>query len=329
VGLGFDEVELVLGDVGESGCYNTISDFSELNANGYYAKIVALPDYDYYYIGPEEPDKTAFKLINPLYSNYSGDYGSVLTLCSSDPTFKVVGESFATGDGDYWLGRGGVYMITLPGVTNDPLYFSFPFGAQFWYHDGPDMRIFYEAELEYLLCYDEIYSATKEYYTQSNNFYNHNILDPFNTRYIVSTDKDEIESYWKDNWFYIGLSNSATILGENGHSFEGTFISDEPIVPADLGEEIVRLETGTGFTPATIEGGYLTDKFEIVKEFPGGSTFVSGTQFYIYVNVFFENGENVDSYRLITYSDIENAAEIRVFFRGKMNNYTAILYEVD
>lgn len=327
-GLGFDEIEFVLGDLFE-GCFETQSIYTELNNNTYYAKVVALPGYQYYYVGPSEPNKSALILNNPLYSNYSNDYGWVLTFCNSNPIMKVIGEGFGTGGGEYWIGRGGVYELIIPGVSNDPVYFSFPFAELFWYFEGPDMRIFAELEKTPFNCYLDVIKAAKNYSTQANNFYSNNIIDPLNTRYIITTDKSEIEAFWKDNWFYLGLSNSSTILPLNSHAFEAIASPDSPIIPSDLGDEIVRLETGTGALPPSIEGGYLTEKFEIVKEFTDGITYSSGTQFYLYLAADYENGESIEEYRLLTFEDTEDAAEIRAFFRGQIETYTAILYEVD
>lgn len=221
-------------------------------------------------------------------------------------------------------------MLTIPGSVSDPVFFAFPFGQEFWFSNGPDMEIHNYLNWDgssYCDPFEEINNVTKEYFSSKNEFYANNIVDPLNNRYIASTNQDELESYWLDNYVHIGISTSgsAIVLEQNHHVFEATIDPTIPEILSDLGELIVELTTNTS---ALLPDGTPTTSFEIENTSFDMITLPENTECILHVVAEFENGEEIKEYRYITLFDNTLLySDFRSFFRGKIINCNASLYE--
>ncbi len=142
-GSGHSEITIILHDPFESesrnDCFIKSSPIFEFNEYGPYAILRSLEEFQYYISSSGTEYKTLTIIDDPIFSSYSNKWGKYLTICQQETTFKVIGES----GGDYSIARGGVYMLSIPSVTNEPIYFSYPFAPAFWYSDGPDYKFRY------------------------------------------------------------------------------------------------------------------------------------------------------------------------------------------
>lgn len=331
---GDDEIYIVLFEGGsKGGCYtlaipDDVSSDPDWTTDQTYATIQSLPQFDYYYATPGAVERDLLKMNNTLHSEVSDRWGKFLTLCNNEPTFKVVGEEF-TGL-KYWLARGGIYELKLPGVTNNPIYFSFPFAQYFWYGTGPDMRLHYTLHWDgSSLCTDsEVLDVTHNQFTSLNLFLDNNILDPGNNRYIASTDYNEITAYWEDCWLYVGVSPDNYLNEDHVIAFEAVMDPATPAIPLNLGAETGSLLTKTGILPDNVDGGGETLAFEIARFLYDMAEIEYDQSYIIYVNAEFENGEQIHQYVELTYTDMVHAANtVKTFFRGNLVDMEIRVYE--
>lgn len=289
-----------------------------------YAVLKSLPlDCYYYGITDGAENKSAYRVELPLHSFITARDGNYLTLCDAESIFKIWGE--LPGYADYALASGGVYSLSLPGISADPIYFSYPFGPQIWFQNGPDLEIDYELEIDgATMCglNDDFFDAVSNESTYHiNEFYTNNIVDPLNNRYIASTDLNEILGYWTDNWVHLGFATSgyAMVTPNNFHSFEASEPTT-PAIPGDLGLEIGHL------SKSVVAG---VPYYQIEETFVDEVTYSGGEDLIIYIHATFENGEEIDEYRYVTLDMLPfgaEVAEIHTFFRGKINEYDVKVY---
>ncbi|MEZ5051558.1 MAG: hypothetical protein R2767_04275 [Chitinophagales bacterium] len=331
---GDDEIYIVLLEGGsKGGCYlldEAESTSDAWNAEGTYAIIRSLPQFDYYYATPGAVNRDLLKMNNTLHSGVSNRWGKYLTLCNPEPTFKVVGEGFDAEDFKYHLARGGIYELKLPGITNDPIYFSFPFAQYFWYITGPDMRIHYTLNWDgtSFCSSPDILGVSHNQYTSLNLFLDNNLLDPGNNRYIATTDYFEITEFWEDCWIYVGVSPDNYLNEEHVVAFEATTDPPIPITPANLGDELGSLITKESVLPSDVDGGGSTTAFEISRYLSELAEIEYGQHYIVYVQAAFENGEIVHQYIELIYGDTEHPANtVKTFFRGNLVDMEIRVYE--
>ncbi len=329
-GTAHDEVVIILQDpavTDSRNCFNRSSIITEFNGEGPYAILRSMEEFQYYYASPGVEYRTLTIVDDPIESNISEKTGKYLTMCGPETILKVVGES----GGDYNLARGGVYMLSIPSVTSEPVYFSYPFAERFWYNDGPDYKFRYllsgiDGDACYIWPeYDDV-TGSKGWI---QNTFSNNIFDPDNTRYLLTTNKDEILNYWKDNWVYVAISGpggGSAIQLSNMIAAEAESSPEEPAVPEDLGALLGNLNT---IDPVDYMG-YTTKSFVIIDEFIDEEILYPFTELIIKIDAEFENGEVVNDYYYLTLSDESTSYKLlRLFFRGALDNIEVSVYEVE
>ncbi len=161
------------------------------------------------------------------------------------------------------------------------------------------------------------------------NTFDGNIFDPGNTRYLLSTDKDEILNYWKDNYIYVAFSGpggSSEINTSNMISAEANILVEEPSIPNNLGDLVGSLTT---IDPVDYMG-LTTKKFEILNKFDGGVIYYPDDELIIHIDAEYLNGELVNDYYTLTLTDESSSYKfIRLFFRGNLKNINVDIYEVE
>lgn len=302
-------------------CYITTPEIGGVEEETPYAVLKAMPGFNYYYVTPGITTKYVRKVELPLLSVVQGDggfQGDYLKICQSEAYFKVYGE--ALGGADYAIAAGGVYMLTTPGVTADPLYFSFPFQSEIWFTNGPDMELHYYHNYDGIsFCDEDLSDIVSEKFTKKNDFYVNNIIDPESNKLIASTDFDELGGYWLDNFVHVGIATAGSqmIIPENLLDFEAS-TPTTPIVPGDIGTMIAELESyndGT-YTWYQIEGNFIDNE-----------EFEPDTEIIVQVYATFENGEEIDQYSYLTLQpNINPYTEVKTFFRGKIVDYSIKIF---
>jgi len=243
-------------------CYITTPELLGVEEETPYAVLKTMPGFNYYYVSPGITTKYVRKVEFPLISvvqDIGGFQGDYLKICQPEAYFKVYGEDL--GVADYAIAAGGVYMLTTPGVTADPLYFSFPFQNEIWFTNGPDMELHYYHNYGGIGFCDEeedLSDIVSEKFTKKNDFYLNNIIDNESNKLIASTDFDELGGYWLDNFVHVG-------------QIEGNFIDNEEFEPDT--EIIVQVY-------ATFENGEEIDQYSYLTLQPNINPYTEVRTFF-------------------------------------------------
>jgi len=299
-------------------CFSTSPSVGAIPEETIYAVVKSFPEFNYYYVSAGITKRSVKKVEMPLYSFESDSYGNYLKICQTPAMFKVVGE--AEGGASYSIAPGGIYSLSIPGATYDPVYFSFPFGQEIWYSNGPDMQINYSLDWTTGFC-DDYFDITGVKTTTKNEFYTHNILNPYSNENIVTTDFESLAEYWLDCNVSIGITTAGSqmALTDNFIEFYAT-TPTTPDVPTDLGTLIGELKTN-------VVGADTW--YEIKSNFIDDEEINPGTQVILYVYATFENGEEIDAYQYLTLAaNLNPYTELRSYFRGKILNYNVKIYSV-
>ena len=299
-------------------CFSTSPTIVPIPENTTYAVVKAFPEFNYYFVSNGVDKRSVKKVDLPLYSFESLKYGDYLKICQTPAMFKVVGE--AEGGASYSIAPGGIYSLTIPGATFDPVYFAFPFGQEIWYSNGPDMQINYSVDWTAGTC-DEFLDVTGVKTTTKSDFYINNIISPNSNLNIVTTDFEALSNYWLDCNVSVGITTAGSqmTLIDNFIEFYAT-TPTTPVAPADLGSLLGELKTSVvgADTWYDIKANFI-DELEISP----------GTQVILHVFATFENGEEINEYQYLTLEDnINPYTEVRSYFRGKILDYNVKVYSV-
>ncbi|MFN0276243.1 MAG: hypothetical protein ACKVPJ_10880 [Chitinophagales bacterium] len=324
-GGGFD-YELGINLTGDE-CYITTGSGDGIS----YAVVKAMPGFNYYLDNGCIPRRSIYKVDYPLYSINNpvpgGAFGNYLTLCQSINQFKTFGEGL--GGAEYAIAPGGLYTLSAPGATGNPIYFAFPFGFKFWYSNGPDMDINYDMSYTGDFCtfFPELANITSGEFTNRNDFYANNTVDPLSNKYIASTDYTTISTYWLQDKLVAGFATSGgqMVQPENMWQFNAALGVVTPDPPADLGVQVGELVKWTGIA-GCYSGSYTW--YDIANKLFTGYEYDTGDELILHVYATFESGKKIDEYRYVTIGDIATtASEVRSFFTGKILEYYVKVYE--
>jgi|GEM_PF-4054482 len=261
----------------------------------------------------------------PLCATYNNDGFSSLNL-KDHPNgkfrFNTINEP--TFEYDHQIAFGGIYRLTKPIEGMDPLYFSVPWNADYWYSDGPDQNIFYiYGYLQDHVCADiesNPHKAEQGMGTMGSNFYNSNFLFPHSNKNVVSDNYNEMYAFWVTPKVYLGIN-------VNGHLYHKNYFNVS--IPADLGAELAGLQSYSDIINGTpvFEFSYHLSPSEL-----SAYSIVNCFEYYVYVDAIFEDGTLKKGYQKITLNPADfpngiNSLDFTTFFTGKMQSYEMVLYK--
>ena len=305
-GPGDHEIEITIetnGTDGNDACLfisdiNENDDLDEVNAYATISKILGFNYYERTYsASPRKIKKVDHPILDTEFDGVQDKAGDILTICNATSSYNPFNEEELR----FNLAMGGLYKLSRPVENQQPIYFAFPYGAEFWYTGGPDMGINFSTTEENgsgggPICPE----SGKRTIGQSYEAYDcvfcdvgpvtHGIPD---NRYLVSTDYATIFNYWISNAIDIYLVNQS-----NPQHFENPIDAFEAVnspVPCDP-EDLSGSGTITPLCSLELEYNSVTEEewYEIEKDFFNGQSMSKDDHIIIHVRAKFQNGESID-----------------------------------
>lgn len=262
--------------------------------------IYALPGYNYGYhynnttLGA---DALRFRLLNsteePIYNNYSGNYGWSMSLCHYANYFA----GHPTTDQPFELAQGGVYQVIVP-FYDFPYYFYFSTGYGIYFTMGPDLNFalshispdyisgpFCDSAQTILKFADNVREKPGPYTTTASRTLG--LTSTQNQNVFLSSNLNNLTNYWLDNKIDFALLQTAAHEADpaNVHTCYAS-VNPTPCTPgsySNLGSVILELNCYS-----------LTQEYDIFAPFQNNVVLYNNDEILVHIHIEYANGEIID-----------------------------------
>jgi hypothetical protein len=265
-----------------------------------YAIVYALPGYNYGYHYTNTAlgaDALRFRLLNiyeePIFNNYSGNYGWSMTLCNYANYFS----GHPSIDQPFELAQGGVYQVIVP-FYDFPYYFYYSTGYGIYFTMGPDLNFalshitpdyisgpFCDSAETILRLADNVREKPGPFTTCAVRTLG--LTSTQNQNIMLSSNLTDLTSYWLDNKIDFALLATASSEA-NAANVRTCYASTNPTpcTPnsySNLGAVILELNCYA-----------LTQEYDIFAPFQNNTVLYNNDEILVHVQIEYANGETID-----------------------------------